>query len=105
MTLSVSQIAWQPGEDGEAHALLSGMGIGVLEAAPTRHFPYGLDVVTEEELIGLRRGAEGAGMRRLTGEKCDFLVRIPMRGTVPCLNVSVAAGVCLFEAVRQREGK
>jgi 23S rRNA (guanosine2251-2'-O)-methyltransferase len=48
-------------------------------------------------------GAEGAGMRRLTGEKCDFLVRIPMRGTVPCLNVSVAAGVCLFEAVRQRE--
>jgi hydroxypyruvate isomerase len=63
MTLSVSQIAWQPGEDGEAHALLSGMGIGVLEAAPTRHFPYGLDVVTEEELIGLRRGAEGAGMR------------------------------------------
>jgi 23S rRNA (guanosine2251-2'-O)-methyltransferase len=50
-------------------------------------------------------GAEGAGMRRLTGEKCDFLVRIPMRGTVPCLNVSVAAGVCLFEAVRQREGK
>ena len=39
MTLSVSQIAWQPGEDGEAHALLSGMGIGVLEAAPTRHFP------------------------------------------------------------------
>jgi 23S rRNA (guanosine2251-2'-O)-methyltransferase len=47
-------------------------------------------------------GAEGSGMRRLTGEKCDFLVRIPMSGKVPCLNVSVAAGVCLFEAVRQR---
>jgi 23S rRNA (guanosine2251-2'-O)-methyltransferase len=47
-------------------------------------------------------GAEGPGMRRLTSEKCDFLVKIPMLGGVPCLNVSVAAGVCLFEAVRQR---
>lgn len=47
-------------------------------------------------------GAEGEGMRRLTGEKCDSLARIPMSGRVPCLNVSVAAGVCLFEAVRQR---
>ena len=50
-------------------------------------------------------GAEGSGMRRLTGERCDFMVRIPMQGKVPCLNVSVAAGVCLFEAVRQRKGK
>jgi 23S rRNA (guanosine2251-2'-O)-methyltransferase len=41
-------------------------------------------------------------MRRLTTENCDFLVRIPMQGNVPCLNVSVATGVCLFEAVRQR---
>jgi 23S rRNA (guanosine2251-2'-O)-methyltransferase len=49
-------------------------------------------------------GAEGAGMRRLTAEKCDFLVKIPMFGGVPCLNVSVATGVCLFEAVRQRVG-
>lgn len=47
-------------------------------------------------------GAEGPGMRRLTGEKCDFLIRIPMQGKVPCLNASVATGVCLFEAVRQR---
>ncbi len=52
--------------------------------------------------IGLVMGAEGTGMRRLTREGCDFLVHVPMRGTVPCLNVSVAAGVCLFEAVRQR---
>ena len=51
---------------------------------------------------GLVLGAEGSGMRRLTTEKCDFLVRIPMQGNVPCLNVSVATGVCLFEAVRQR---
>lgn len=52
--------------------------------------------------IGIVMGGEGPGMRRMTGEHCDFLARIPMAGKVECLNVSVAAGVCLFEAVRQR---
>jgi len=47
-------------------------------------------------------GAEGAGMRRLTREHCDVLVRIPMYGQVESLNVSVSAGVCLYEARRQR---
>ena len=47
-------------------------------------------------------GAEGKGMRRLTREHCDYLVKLPMAGSVSSLNVSVAAGVCLFEAVRQR---
>lgn len=47
-------------------------------------------------------GAEGEGMRRLTRENCDQLVRIPMHGTVESLNVSVASGVCLFEARRRR---
>jgi 23S rRNA (guanosine2251-2'-O)-methyltransferase len=47
-------------------------------------------------------GAEGRGMRRLTREACDLLVKLPMTGSVSSLNVSVATGVCLFEAVRQR---
>ena len=47
-------------------------------------------------------GAEGPGMRRLTTDACDFLVKLPMAGDVSSLNVSVATGVCLFEAVRQR---
>ena len=50
-------------------------------------------------------GAEGSGMRRLTEDHCDFLLKIPMAGKVECLNVSVATGVCLFEAVRQRQLK
>lgn len=47
-------------------------------------------------------GAEGSGMRRLTREHCDELVKIPMVGTVSSLNVSVATGICLFEVLRQR---
>jgi tRNA(Leu) C34 or U34 (ribose-2'-O)-methylase TrmL len=52
--------------------------------------------------IAIVMGAEGEGMRRLTKETCDELVRIPMQGVVESLNVSVASGVCLYEALRQR---
>ena len=53
---------------------------------------------------GIVMGAEGKGMRRLTQEKCDFVVKFPMKGEVECLNVSAATAVCLYEVVRQRGG-
>ena len=63
---------------------------------------YQLDMTGPTVLV---MGAEGKGMRRLTREHCDYLVKLPMGGSFSSLNVSVATGVCLFEAVRQRQAK
>ncbi len=52
--------------------------------------------------VAIVLGAEGSGMRQLTGRTCDETVRLPMRGAVESLNVSVASGICLYEALRQR---
>ena len=60
---------------------------------------YSLDLTGPVALV---MGSEGKGLRRLVTEKCDFLARIPMFGSVESLNVSVSAGVCLYEVIRQR---
>jgi len=75
---------WVVGTDGEAEKTI-----------------YSTDL---KRPLALVLGAEGSGMRRLTRDTCDFLVRIPMAGHMQSLNVSVAAGIALFEALRQRAG-
>jgi len=63
------------------------------------------DTIYDNDMTGplaLVMGAEGDGLRRLTRETCDYLVKLPMAGSVGSLNVSVATGICLFEVVRQR---
>ena len=71
--------------------------IGTSDDAPRNIYQADLKVPT-----ALVLGAEGDGMRQLTRKNCDELVSIPMRGAVESLNVSVASGVCLYEALRQR---
>ncbi|HEX6706489.1 MAG TPA: 23S rRNA (guanosine(2251)-2'-O)-methyltransferase RlmB [Albitalea sp.] len=73
--------------------------IGTSDDAPKSL--YELDLTGPLALV---LGAEGTGMRQLTGRTCDELVRLPMKGAVESLNVSVASGICLYEALRQREG-
>lgn len=71
--------------------------IGLADAAPATLFETDLSGP-----IALVLGSEGTGLRRLTQERCDLLVSLPMRGRVESLNVSVAAGICLYEALRRR---
>ncbi|MCK9515287.1 MAG: 23S rRNA (guanosine(2251)-2'-O)-methyltransferase RlmB [Ottowia sp.] len=71
--------------------------VGASDDAPQTLYDADLRLPT-----ALVLGAEGAGLRRLTRETCDTLVRIPMLGAVQSLNVSVASGICLYEARRQR---
>jgi 23S rRNA (guanosine2251-2'-O)-methyltransferase len=67
--------------------------------------PQSIYAVDLDGPIALVLGSEGEGMRRLTRENCDFVAKIPMRGDIESLNVSVATGIVLFEALRQRAGK
>ena len=71
--------------------------VGTSDAAPRTLYQADL-----KGAVALVLGAEGTGLRQLTARTCDELVGIPMRGSVESLNVSVASGVCLYEAVRQR---
>ena len=71
--------------------------VGTTDAASETLYQARLDGA-----VGLVMGAEGEGLRRLTQETCDLLVSIPMMGSVDSLNVSVASGVCLYEARRRR---
>jgi 23S rRNA (guanosine2251-2'-O)-methyltransferase len=80
--------------------VLKGLGlwiVGTDDEASTSL--YDVDLTTG---IALVLGAEGEGLRRLTSERCDFRVGLPMLGTVSSLNVAVAAGICLYECLRQR---
>jgi 23S rRNA (guanosine2251-2'-O)-methyltransferase len=80
---------------------LQAQGVWLVGAAgeATQHH-YQMDLTGPLAVV---MGAEGKGLRRLTRERCDSLVRIPMMGEVSSLNVSVATGICLFEALRQRQ--
>lgn len=85
-----------------ALARLKGLGVWITGTAGEAEV-----LVHDADLAGpvaLVMGAEGKGMRRLTREACDQLVKLPMAGSVSSLNVSVATGICLFEVVRQRRG-
>jgi len=76
---------------------------GIWTVALAADAPQRYDKMDFTVPIALILGAEGTGVRRLVRERCDFLAAIPMKGHVDSLNVSVAAGVVLFEALRQRQ--
>ena len=82
---------------------LKAKGVWTVGLASEASQPYdGIDLTMPTALV---LGAEGKGLRRLVRSRCDWLVSIPMVGRVSSLNVSVAAGIVLFEAVRQRAGR
>ena len=85
-----------------ARSLKTLQDLGVWIIGTKDDAPQSLYKVDLSGPIALVLGAEGTGLRRLTEEHCDVLMHIPMLGVVESLNVSVAVGVCLYEAFRQR---
>jgi 23S rRNA (guanosine2251-2'-O)-methyltransferase len=85
-----------------ARAIESLKNVGVWTVGFAGDAPKRYDEIDYTLPTALVLGAEGTGLRRLVRERCDWLVSIPMRGHVQSLNVSVTAGIALFEAVRQR---
>ena len=111
LTVAVQKVA------SGAAATVPLIQVGNLAAALDEMTEFGLQVIgmageASDSLFGLDlrgptglvMGGEEKGLRRLTRERCDRLVHIPMAGAIESLNVSVAAGICLYEAVRQRRG-
>ncbi|HKB11398.1 MAG TPA: 23S rRNA (guanosine(2251)-2'-O)-methyltransferase RlmB [Vicinamibacterales bacterium] len=88
-----------------ARALETLKHAGVWTVGLAGEAPQSYDAVDLTAPIAIVVGAEGTGLRRLVREKCDWLASIPMHGHVQSLNVSVAAGIALFEALRQRRLK
>lgn len=81
-------------------AIREEFGIKVVGTADQAHGDlYDMELTGPLAIVS---GAEEKGIRRLTAENCDLLIRIPMMGDVPCLNVSNASAVCLYEVLRQR---
>ena len=96
--------------DSVPYIVVTNLARSLREMQESGIWVIGADGAAEKELYAIDQkgpcawvlGAEGDGMRRLTRETCDELARIPMLGSVESLNVSVSAGICLFEARRQR---
>jgi len=85
---------------GRALEDLKGHGLWVAGADASAETPFWEADLARPLVLVI--GGEDRGLGRLIGRMCDYLVRIPMQGDMPCLNASVAAGILLFEAVRQR---
>jgi 23S rRNA (guanosine2251-2'-O)-methyltransferase len=103
---SAGAVAWVRVADvvNVARALEELKALGVWTVGLAADAPQAYDTVDLTLPTAIVLGAEGTGLRRLVRERCDVLAHVPMAGHVSSLNVSVAAGVVLFEAARQRRG-
>jgi 23S rRNA (guanosine2251-2'-O)-methyltransferase len=109
LTATVVKVA-SGAADSVPYVVVTNLARTIRELQERNIWTVGADAEAEQDLYAVDQrnaiawvlGAEGSGLRRLTRETCDQLARIPMLGTVESLNVSVAAGICLFEAMRQR---